>query len=792
MSRITKKNDQSKLSHRERVLCQADNPPKIQINTTNIPDELKERSRWVLWRWEFNGKKLTKVPYQRDGRSKASTSNPQTWMTFTEAIACHNVDPSLGIGFVFNGDGIIGVDIDDCRDPDTGEIQGWAFEIIDILAGCYTEISPSRTGIKIFGRGKLPEGCRHTFNRPSGGALEIYENGRFFVVTGQATSDSKSVLRRFPKELAQLVQMGQSWLPAKAPSQPSKPAEVLNTNHRDHETALATLRVLDPDSDYELWLSILMACHAVDPSDAMMNEVDAWSQRSAKYVPGEPAKKWETFGSSGSGVGVGTLIHLANQTGKPWQIIEATDDPHRLARLVLSQRGTTANGQQCLVYWRGNWWLWDGVAYKMLTRGETQAMMVPEIKKEFDRVNLIEPSDTGKKRGIATRVTKQLIENVRLNLESILHLPTDLQQPGWLSPPHPSDPKPENCLATQTGIVQFTNVGIQTIPATPRFFTAKSVGYGYDPSKKCPKWLKFLTSLFPDDSESIEALQEWFGYFLLPDASQQKLLLVVGPPRAGKGIITNVLRLLVGFRNVATPTLANLGEQFGLQSLLDKTLAIIPDARLSGRADSVAVVERLLSISGTDPQDIQRKHQETLSGVRLPIRFMITTNELPNLKDAAGAIATRIIVIRLTESFLGREDHDLINQLESELPGILNWSFEGWKRLKQNGKFHQPASGRDLLYDLAELSSPVKQFLNDKCILGPVHSVICFELYRAWQSWCEQNGQEYPGNLQVFGRNLKAALPSVKTDKPNVSGIRKRRYVGVGLLKPGTRGTRSK
>ena len=124
-------------------------------------------------------------------------------------------------------------------------------------------------------------------------------------------------------------------------------------------------------------------------------------------------------------------------------------------------------------------------------------------------------------------------------------------------------------------------------------------------------WQAFLQSLWPDDLQSVESLQEWFGYLLLPDTRQHKLLILIGPPRSGKGTIARVLKGVIGERSLASPTLSSLAGPFGLWPLNGKTVALIPEARLGRNADAIAVVERLLSISGEDPQDVHRKNLPT-------------------------------------------------------------------------------------------------------------------------------------------------------------------------------------
>ena len=175
--------------------------------------------------------------------------------------------------------------------------------------------------------------------------------------------------------------------------------------------------------------------------------------------------------------------------------------------------------------------------------------------------------------------------------------------------------------------------------------------------------------------ESLDLLQEWFGYCLTGDTSQQKMMLMVGPKRSGKGTIARVLTRLIGNGNVSGPTTSSLAGPFGLQPLIGKTLAIVSDARFHGE-NIATVVERLLCISGEDTLTVDRKHTTSVT-MKLPTRFMFLTNEFPRLNDASGALAGRFVILRLTQSFYGKEDTGLTDRLLNELPGILNWAIEG-------------------------------------------------------------------------------------------------------------------
>jgi hypothetical protein len=160
------------------------------LNVQTIPQELKERDHWVLW-------DSNKRPKQPSGKP-ASPTDPNTWCSFDDAYAAYQTGEPAGIGFVFGqDDGLFGVDLDACRNPDTGEIAPEAQEIIDSF-DTYTEISPSGTGVKIFGRGRRPDFARNKSNyeftvdlggREKSPAVEIYDCERYFTVTSNATDD---------------------------------------------------------------------------------------------------------------------------------------------------------------------------------------------------------------------------------------------------------------------------------------------------------------------------------------------------------------------------------------------------------------------------------------------------------------------------------------------------------------------------------------------------------------------------------------------------------------------------
>ena len=206
-------------------------------------------------------------------------------------------------------------------------------------------------------------------------------------------------------------------------------------------------------------------------------------------------------------------------------------------------------------------------------------------------------------------------------------------------------------------------------------------------------------------------------------------------------------------------------------------------ARISGRADTQVIVERLLSISGEDAQTIDRKHLTSWTG-SLPTRFVLISNELPRLGDASGALPSRMILLPLTRSFYGHEDTSLTGRLLEERLSILLWAIEGWARLRGRGRFVQPASGREMLDDLDELASPISAFVSARCDVGPTLEVEIGRLFAAWKEWCHENGRDHPGDVPGLGRNLRATIPTLKTVQNRKDGTRVRSFRGLELKPP--------
>jgi putative DNA primase/helicase len=478
----------------------------------------------------------------------------------------------------------------------------------------------------------------------------------------------------------------------------------------------------------------------------------------------------------------------AEEPGKP---NEADDDPHRLARVYRDNHLHT--GVLALRHWREESYRWDGRAYRVLPDDDLRGELSECIKAEFDCCNIRDiaeweangrkASENGKPilRPVAKKVTTRLKADVAGALAGMCALPSTLEHPAWLGDaPFPAG-EVLCCKNTLIHLPSWADGQPCLHSLTPSFFSPNALDYDFFEQTAAPEiWLHFLSELWPDDPEAIDTLQEWFGYCLLPDTTLQKILLILGPTRSGKGTIARVLRALIGEDNTAAPTLSSLGTNFGLQPLLGKTLAVVSDARLSGRSDIAAVVERLLAISGEDAQTVDRKNKSAVT-TKLLVRFLVISNELPRLNDSSGALVGRLVILRQTRSWYGKEDKTLTRRLLGELPGILLWAMGGWKRLRDRGHFVQPGSSAKLVQEMHDLSSPTGAFLRECCEVAAGYEIQVKELFDRWKLWCDEKGRKEHGTEPVFGRDLRSVVPLLETRQRRTSAGVVRFYEGVRL-----------
>ena len=741
----------------------------MKVQFENIPVELKKVNRWVMWKYvevgEGETKRLSKVPMQINGAS-ASSTNPKHWSDFFAVEQAYQTGKFSGVGFVFSqDDNLVGIDIDDCRDVETGELTEFAQNIIDNVDG-YVEVSPSETGVKIFTRANFQQAhVDHTIG------LECYPHARYFTVTGAKLQGdvpaSEQVLTHIIPERT-TVKTGDEFADYVPPVE----------GYDIHRVETEILPYFDPDTGYAEWILIGQALHHQFSGDIEACEAwDRWSAQSDKHqATGSYSceAKWRTF--KGSGATLRSLIFKMNQK----KVTEALNNGEIIldnnvlsnARTFLTNRYNTEEGYK-LVHYADDFHVYKTTHYEIIEEQTIRS----EIYKFLDKCKKL----ARKNEIVPFNPTPASVSAVIDAVKSIAHLPNhaNTKPPIWFDEFKDNKPMASKLVSVQNGLFQVEEQVL--ISHSLGFFTQNALQFDYDPNAKCLNWLKFLNSIWGDDPESIDCLQEIFGYILTGETKQQKMFCLIGSRRAGKGTINRVLVDLLGQHNTVAPELEELVETFGLQSWIGKSLASFTDARSPDR-DRSSVVSQLLRIVGGDTVTVNRKNKEAWSGY-LPTRIIMYSNEIPALTENSGALSGRMVFLRLTKSFYGKEDVNLTENLRKELSGIFNWAMEGNnRRLERGGQFIQTKSGKEMLQIMEETGNPIASFIEDSLEFDPTGTVSKDDVFICFSHWAIKRKMS-AGTEMSFKRRFMAAIQehNVSSDLDRSEGKRQHIYRGIKL-----------
>ena len=456
-------------------------------------------------------------------------------------------------------------------------------------------------------------------------------------------------------------------------------------------------------------------------------------------------------------------------------------DPFKIAQAFVRFR--LRKREASLIFYRNGFYTWGGRCYREVEDSWLRSRVyrfldgaVVHIRVGNETVEeRFKPDD---------RIVNKVIDALKSRPE--VWISSDLQSPCWL--PGASEEQrahdPAVLFVVANGVVDLKTGDL--LAHSSELLTMNAVDYDFDPTATCPRWHRFLSEVQPSDLQVQQMLAEMFGYMLTPDTSQQKIFALIGVRRSGKGTIARVLEaLLGGTANVAHPTMDALRERFGLWNLIDKKAAVVGDARLDGK--TLTVVERLLSMSGEDGIDIDRKHAKPWTG-KLGVRFLILSNELPGFSDESGTIPTRFILGHFRQSFAGNEDPGLTETLLRERSGILNWAIAGLRRLRDRGHFVQPDSSGEIIELMKHIANPLIKFVRDRCILDPTGECCVSEemLADAVKQWREENGHSGRFSKTGLHKSLLAIAPYIKLRRPGERGAQFYKYFGIKLRKLGT------
>ncbi len=403
--------------------------------------DLAGRQMWVGWRQEKKNGRQTKVPYDpRTGRP-AESDNATTWASREEAEFWTIKKCGDGVGIMFcavDGAYLCGIDLDTCRDKDTGDIASWAQEIIDRFAS-YTEVSPSGRGAKIFFTfrgadlpatenlfdGKYGRQFKHAGGGEHPPAIEIYRGRRYFAVTGESIGPCDDLRTVDLDDLR--------WLVSEAgPKFAGK-----NANGRDESRSAKAFRAGTP-------LKAEGRCYR-DMRDALLGHGDLGIAEWAR--------------TKGLADGEREMRRIFDRAPCAAGVIDIRA-PYDTARLFLGGLATP------LHHHRGSFYEWDGVAW-------------PESPEDWLRSRIYAFLDQCKcksQRGdlCPVKPNAQMVSSVLDALRAAAYLDAAIAPPAWLDAASDRPPAGE-IVACTNGLLHLPT--LKLLPHSSLFFTHNALDF---------------------------------------------------------------------------------------------------------------------------------------------------------------------------------------------------------------------------------------------------------------------------------------------------------------------------
>jgi P4 family phage/plasmid primase-like protien len=440
--------------------------------------------------------------------------------------------------------------------------------------------------------------------------------------------------------------------------------------------------------------------------------------------------------------------------------------PEELARQFVDK--TKVNGERSLIFWHGSFHQFSKGRFARVDDKALAVVVTKWLQRHYQGIR------------------KCIVADLIVNLQACCSPRVEPEAYTWIgSPPSVAQHwQSSDLLHTPTRMVNLEALRkgetVHSIHATPAFLNLNALPHELDLNcQDEPKMLAPLREQWGEDSEAFELLQQWFGYALTRDYRYEKLLLLIGKARAGKGLVATALETMVGSENVGSLSLNKLGSNFGPATFLNKSLGVIADARLSP-GKSQEAIEFLLSTVGRDRQTFDIKYQNHAEA-RLDARLVISANELPRFADRSRAIESRMLVLNFPKSFAGREDTSLKQQIQNDGPALIAWAAKGFFKLREQGRFTEPVSSQAVREHFVAMSSPVTAFADKRCRFNRNYSIELDDLYAEFQEWVAGVGEESLMTKIVFSKELRDAYTSVSSKRRTLPTGKITVLFGIGL-----------
>lgn len=735
-----------------------------------IPAELKAQKQWCLYRkkWLEEKQKYTKLPVNAFDGSPGRSNDPDSWADYETAINNVQKFNCDGIGFYF-GNGYVGLDIDSVledleevaagiNDPSNLIIR--ARELTDYT---YCELSMSKTGIHCIFKGEIPGERRRKGN------FEMYEDGRFFALTGMALEENSKIK---PLDKSQMDELYKFCFGQEKIIPTTNPVSVHSIDlsvDEIIEKALASKNGTRFKLLYEGgWEQFYTSQSEADM--AFANDLAFWCGKDTNKMDiifrnsSLMREKYDTKRGKTS-YGTQLLSKACKETANVFQPQkeriavkynlnflnedkeEAVIIPRSWDDMGNAQRFVDLNGKNFRYSYIDKRWYayngsyWDADSQGLLNQAadaviERMTQEEPMAQADIDLEKFDQSWHKFIKKSRSAKSKRDMLS------ESQHHLPIL--------------PDEFDChkmlLNTVNGYVDLTN-GKLSEDGRRELMFSQQTNVEYSDNADCPMWKEFLQQIFLGDSDLIRFMQKALGYALTGSIEEQKLFVLFGNGRNGKSVFLDVISHVMG----------NYVRTMNSQSIMVK--------QGSGVNSDIARLKSARIVISSEANEGERLDEglikQLTGGDKIVARFLygaefefspqfklfMATNHKPLIRGTDEGIWRRIMLIPFNLQIPKEKvDRHLTDKLKREASGILNWMVEG-SMLWQSEGLEPPQSVLDQVAAYRTEMDVVTRFIEECCEVSFSNSVKTSELYKNYKAWCEINS-EYCMSNQKFGREI--------------------------------------
>ena len=772
-----------------------------------IPLELKQLPHWVGWKYmQRPGEDhKRKVPINAMDGQPAKSNDPTTWCDFDTACLGKERFGLDGIGFMFSGDGIFGIDIDHCYDPETQELDPAAAEIIETVQS-YTELSPSGTGIHILCKGALPEG------RKRRGAVEMYSTLRYFTVTG----NQFGLEYPFSDCTERVAVMHRKYLgeeeTAAGAQKAALPMSAGRGTNADMSVDAILRRMFDSKHGQKLqdlyngsWERYGIGDGSQSSADqAFCNTLAFWCRCDAALMDaifrrsGLYRQKWDkrrgakTYGQ----ITIDRAIKDCRDIWEPQEQVQrpapaippppqnTSNEVPAIENATVGETGQrryytyddTGNALRFrdanagLIHYNhvdGCWIYWDGVRWASDENGEIKRRadkMLADMAKDLKEMQDDPAYNAYKKhlsRSRSHRGKEGFIAEAR-HLEGVPVLPSEMDR-AW------NAFNVRNCLISlKTG---------RTAEHDKKYMISKLAPVTYDENAKCPRWDRFIEEITCGDKSLQLYLQRMIGYCMTAYTKEQCMFFLYGNGSNGKSVFVDTIAYMLGeYAASCQPETVMMRDRNNtargdLARLKGARMVVTSEPNDGCRLDE-GIVKQMTG--GTENRLTARFLYGREFEFSPEFKIVMSTNYKPVIKGTDNGIWRRVRLIPFTAEFTKENrDPQLIEKLRRELPGILNWAIAGavgWCKEGLPPCAIIDEAGQEYRSEMDR----VQQFLDDCTTRSESSSTQASTLYKCYKAWCSEQGDRFPVGSTKFFMELKRRFKSRKTEAYN-------EYIGIKI-----------